>query len=75
MTNTIASTAYVVADDDLLLTEKQAAPICGKAPGTLRNERARRVGIRFVKLSTGAVRYRRADLLAYVAEHVVETNA
>lgn len=50
-----------------LLSEKEAAEILGCGFRTLRNWRAKRDGPRFVKIGQRLVRYRRADLEAFIA--------
>ena len=58
-------------DPDALLTTEQAAAILGCAPKTLEMERTRRRwDIPFVRLSR-AIRYRRCDLLTWIASRVV----
>ena len=51
-----------------MLTTGEAARYLGLAPATLNKWRVYRTGPRFLKLGR-AVRYRRADLDAYVASH------
>lgn len=57
-------------DNDVLLTEQQAADFVLVAPGTLRNDRVTgELGIPFVKLSPtkrGAVRYQKSALLEWI---------
>ena len=50
-----------------LLSEKEAAEVLGCGFRTLRNWRAKRGGPRFVKVGQRLVRYRRADLEAFIA--------
>ena len=50
-----------------LIGEREAAALLGLAVGTLRNWRALRQGPRFLKIGTRAVRYRRADVAAFVS--------
>ncbi|MDE2154852.1 MAG: helix-turn-helix domain-containing protein [Xanthomonadaceae bacterium] len=49
-----------------LLTEQEAAATLNCAIRTLRNWRALRKGPRFHKIGTRLVRYRRADLMAFI---------
>ena len=49
-----------------LLDEREAAAILGASVQTLRNWRWRREGPRFRKIGLRMVRYRRADLEAFV---------
>ena len=49
-----------------LLTEAEAAEIYNVAVATLRNWRALKQGPRFVKIGARCVRYRRADLAAFI---------
>ena len=49
-----------------LLTEQKAAATLNCAIRTLRNWRALRKGPRFHKIGARLVRYRRADLLAFI---------
>lgn len=50
-----------------LLDEKEAAALLALRVSTLRNWRALRKGPRFVKVGQRLVRYRRADLEAFIA--------
>jgi hypothetical protein len=52
------------AFDDIFLTTEQLAARYQQEPGTLHNARCRGEGAPWVKTSTGAVRYRLADILA-----------
>lgn len=59
--------------DDYLLTPEQAALRLQLDPDTLRNWRSQQKGPQFVKLGgrgQGSVRYRRADLRAWIEAHV-----
>lgn len=56
---------------DQLLDTRKAAAWLDKAEGTLRNERYRKVGPPFVKLSGGAIRYRLSDLQKFANDRVV----
>lgn len=61
MPHTIDTTTPEV---DTLLTEKQLAARWGNSPGTLANARSEGRGIPYVRLHSGAVRYRLSDVLA-----------
>jgi len=50
-----------------LVDENEAAAILKIEPRTLRNWRGLRKGPRFVKIGERVVRYRRADLAAFIA--------
>lgn len=53
-----------------LLNEKEVAAKLGIATGTVRNWRCLRTGPAYVKLGKRAVRYRRADVDAFIAAGV-----
>lgn len=58
-----------------LLTERQVADLTGLAPGSLRNMRSERRGPQFVKLgSNGVVRYRPADIDAWISSQLIKTR-
>jgi len=63
-----------IAPSDLL-DEKEVAAALGIAPGTLRNWRSLRIGVRFVKIGKRAVRYRRADVDAFIASGMAQMEA
>jgi predicted DNA-binding transcriptional regulator AlpA len=58
---------------EVLLTPKQAAEFMGIPLGTLAQWRSQRRGPTYIKLEDRLVRYRRSDLEAYLAVHLVET--
>ena len=58
---------------EVLLTPKQAAEFLGIPLGTLAQWRSQRRGPAYIKLEDRLVRYRRSDLEAYLAGHLVET--
>ncbi len=58
-----------------LLDEKEAAALLALRVSTLRNWRALRKGPRFVKVGQRLVRYRRADLEAFIAGDASEGAA
>ena len=59
----------VTADDDQLLTEIEAAQLRCQSIRTLQAERLRGDGCPYVKIGR-SVRYRRADLLNFIAARV-----
>lgn len=63
-----------IAPSDLL-DEKEVAATLGIAPGTLRNWRSLRIGVPYVKLGKRAVRYRRADVDAFIASGMARVEA
>lgn len=56
--------------EDVLYSEKQAAPMCGWSTATLRKKRCVGGGPDYVKMGR-SVRYRLSDLRAFVAGNVV----
>jgi|Deesub1362B_J571_1020462.scaffolds.fasta_scaffold58691_1 predicted site-specific integrase-resolvase len=56
-----------------LLTEKEAAEFLGIARGTLANYRSAGKGPPYVKIE-GTIRYRKADLEAYIEAHRVDPS-
>lgn len=65
-TKTTATAAPATATTPLL-TEADAAEFLAAKPGTLRAWRAKRIGPPFFQLSGRSPRYRREDLVAWVA--------
>jgi len=57
-------------DPDQLLRECEAAQILGFTPRALQNWRIRGGGPVFVKVAARSVRYRRADLLAWIQARI-----
>lgn len=55
-----------------LLNEKEVAATLGIATGTARNWRSKRIGPPYVKLGKRAVRYRRADVDAFIASGMAQ---
>ncbi len=53
--------------DTLLLTDREVARLTGRARSTLQKDRVSGTGIPFVKLGPRLVRYRRADVEAYLS--------
>lgn len=51
---------------ETLLPEKHAAKLMGVSPRTLRNWRVIGGGPQYVKVSARCIRYRRADILAWI---------
>jgi predicted DNA-binding transcriptional regulator AlpA len=77
----MASAAKIVAMDrqapaasGRLLTANDVAQITGLSVETLAQWRSQRRGIPFVKLSRNVVRYRQADLDAWVSERIVRVE-
>jgi len=58
-------------DTELLLTQSEAAQVLGVRPATLNFWRARGEGPPFVRISKRCVRYRCADLQAWIDARVV----
>ena len=58
---------YILPAPGDLLDEKEAAVVLALKVATLRNWRALRTGPRYVKVGKRSVRYRRADLEAFIA--------
>lgn len=56
---------------DKLLTQARAAELLNVKPRTLENYRARRVGPPFIAISRRCVRYRLADLEAWIASKAI----
>ena len=54
--------------EPLLMNEKEAAELLGFAVRTLQTWRSRGGGPPFIRVSSRCVRYRREDLLAWIAE-------
>lgn len=57
-----------------LLTPRQLATLLGVTVQTLADWRCARRGPRFLRLGGRAVRYRRADVLEFIAADAVETR-
>jgi Helix-turn-helix domain len=58
-------------DVNHLLTQERAAALLGVAPRTLENYRARRIGPPIITISRRCVRYRLADLEAWIASKAI----
>ena len=54
---------------DQLLTEAEAAALVGFTPRALQSWRAAKRGPAYVCISARAIRYRTADILAWIAAH------
>ena len=63
------------AMNDALATPQQVADYLGTTTGALAQKRYLGIGPKFIKLGQKTVRYRWADVEAYVNESVVETAA
>lgn len=55
-------------DTDALLTPTAAAALLAVAPATLEKWRLKHQGPAYLKLSGRAVRYRRTDVMSFIAE-------
>jgi hypothetical protein len=62
------------SDDEELLTERELKKHINRSQRQLQRDRAERRGIPFVQLEN-QIRYRRGDVRAYVAQHLVGLNA
>jgi excisionase family DNA binding protein len=56
------------------LTTEDVAQITGLSPETLAQWRSQRRGIPFIKISRNVVRYRQADLDAWLSERIVRVE-
>lgn len=70
-----AATAAIPTHPAALLTEIQAAEVLNLSIRTLQAWRVRGSGPRFVRLSGRAVRYRNADLAAYIEARTVASTS
>ncbi|MEM7806483.1 MAG: hypothetical protein AAF561_00040 [Planctomycetota bacterium] len=66
--------APVVSDDDRMITAAQLADWWNTTTNALAMQRSRKVGPPFVRLG-GSIRYRRGDVLEYMASRRVQTDA
>jgi len=57
-----------MSDSSKLLNQRQAAEILSLSERTLESMRLRRVGPRFLRLSSRCLRYRTSDLLRWLEE-------
>lgn len=64
--------AALAADERDLMTPDEAAEQFGVSAKTLANQRSRRVGPPYVKLSGGIVRYSRKAVRQWLAERTVD---
>jgi hypothetical protein len=62
------------SDDEELLTENELRKYIKRSKRQLQRDRAERRGIAFVRFEN-QIRYRRGDVRAYVAQHLVGSNA
>ena len=58
-----------------LLNESEVAHMLGIATGTTRNWRSLRIGPTYVKLGKRSVRYRRADVEAFISSGIAQMRA
>ena len=56
-------------DPDALLTPQQASVLAGLSHRTLDNKRSDGTGPKYIRLSSRCVRYRRRNIMKWVAEH------
>lgn len=68
--NPMIATNPAIRAEDVLYSEKQAAPMCGWSTATLRKKRCVGGGPDYVKMGR-SVRYRLSDIRAFVAGNVV----
>lgn len=54
------------------MTEKDAAVFIGVSVKTLQTWRSRRVGPAYIRIAPKCIRYREADLVAFVDSHLVK---
>lgn len=64
--------AQLAADERDLMTPAEVAAALQISEKTLANQRSRRVGLPYAKLSGGIVRYSRTAVRKYVAERTVD---
>ncbi len=62
-------------DPNALVNEREAASMLCYSVRALQNWRHRGGGPRFVKVSARSVRYRRADLMAWIEERTISNTA
>lgn len=65
MTTMPSPASLAAALEDFFLTPEQLATRWQRDVGTLANDRCNGRGVPFVKLGTGAIRYRASDILAF----------
>jgi len=58
-------------DNNELLKDTAVAKILDVKPSTLRNARYNRVGIPYIKINNGGIRYRRKDIEDYLEKRTV----
>ena len=57
-----------------MLNQREAAKLIGVSPFTMNGWRHRRTGPPFIRISSRCVKYRRADVLAWLEARRVETS-
>jgi hypothetical protein len=60
--------------EDKLYKEEDTAAVLSNSVATLRNDRHLGRGLNYVKLGR-SIRYRGADILAYIESHIIEVEA
>ena len=58
-------------DPEALMNTQQCAAMRGCSVSTIRRERRERRGVPFIALNMNSVRYRRQDVIAFIAKHRV----
>jgi hypothetical protein len=58
-----------------LLTEQQVSLLTGRALQSLRNDRCKRLGLPYVKLTERCVRYRLEDVLNFCQDRLIDPGA
>lgn len=59
---------------DEMLAEDAAAAVLGVTPRTMRLWRERRIGPRYARMTQRIVRYRRADLMEFIASKTLDPS-
>ena len=72
--NSLSGASAPIADGRRLLTPEEVAELTGLSVETLAQWRSQRRGIPFVKLSRNCVRYRQADLDAWIEQRIVRVE-
>jgi hypothetical protein len=62
---------FAIPADELLIDQSTAAQMLGLKPETLATWRAKGIGPCFIRISRRAVRYRRTDILVWLAGRAV----
>ncbi len=67
-TDAIPASGNALTDSDALIRQEEAARLLGVSPRALEAWRYRGGGPKFIRISGRCIRYRRADLQAWIAE-------